>query len=119
MLTDRRIQCSLAYHHFSSIEDTTRVLAALLNPAGALLVADILTPPPSAVDDPGATTIIPEDFKHAVPHRSGFDEATMRATFESAGLTGFSLVEAAMLKNFHGRGDIKLFVAKGSAAGAL
>ncbi|KAJ7585184.1 S-adenosyl-L-methionine-dependent methyltransferase [Mycena floridula] len=34
------ILCSLAFHHFPSTEDATRILASFLNPGGALIVAE-------------------------------------------------------------------------------
>jgi len=36
------IVCAQAYHHFSSIEDTTRILAFFLKPGGALIVLDLI-----------------------------------------------------------------------------
>ncbi|KAH9911686.1 S-adenosyl-L-methionine-dependent methyltransferase [Epithele typhae] len=64
------IVCCASYHHFPSIADTTRVLAAHLAPGGALLVADVLAAPDGREIFPRRTTT----FAFA---------ARMRATGES------------------------------------
>lgn len=117
----------MAYHHFASITDTTRVLASFLNPGGALLVADMLTSPilsdegTPAEGTPAESTsaegkpeeLIPKSYEHAAPHRFGFDEQTMKEVFEGAGLGGFEMVEATRTKLPMGNKPVTLFVAKG------
>lgn len=98
-------QCASAYHHFTSIEDVTRILAFFLKPAGALLVVDLAKLEKS---DHG---IFSDHVHHIVPHKGGFEEADIRTAFEGAGLSSFSFNKAiSAKKNGH---DVKLFIAKG------
>jgi SAM-dependent methyltransferase len=83
-------QCSLAYHHFPSIDAVTRILAFFLKPGGSLLVADLMRP----VQSPEGTStgehhLFPESVHHIVPHKDAFEESDLRRAFEGAGLTDF------------------------------
>lgn len=98
-----KFQCASAYHHFSSVEETTRVLVSYLKPGGALLVAD-MTPS-------GATGWMSEKHRHIVAHPHGFSEDVMRKLFEGAGLGSFSYKQVAP-----DEGDADLFIAKGVKA---
>ncbi|KIP07471.1 hypothetical protein PHLGIDRAFT_19154 [Phlebiopsis gigantea 11061_1 CR5-6] len=98
------ITCSVAYHHFPSIADTTRVLASFLKPGGSLLVVDFIKEEASA-------DFTPTEFAHIVPHRGGFAESEMREAFEGAGLGEFSFALATKGKR-HG-GEVNFFLARG------
>src|ERR1700731_1819399 len=73
----------MAYHHFASIDEVTRMLSFFLKPGGTLLIVDILRPTDSEA------TPIPLEFAHIVPHVRGFEEADMRAIYDGAGLIQF------------------------------
>ncbi|OBZ75916.1 hypothetical protein A0H81_04916, partial [Grifola frondosa] len=98
------IVCAAAYHHFASVEETTRVLAGYLKPGGVLLVSDVLS-------DAEGSVIFPAHTHHVIAHKHGLSEADMRRTFEGAGLTDFELAELFECKIF-GK-DITVFLAKG------
>lgn len=98
----------MAYHHFDSIKDITRKLAFFLKPGGALLVADLVKGQdqslmPSISTDP--------DLQHIVPHRKGFDEETMRPTFEEASFGEFTFHPRVRIAK--GDKETNVFVAKG------
>ncbi|KAL1947203.1 hypothetical protein VTO73DRAFT_14164 [Trametes versicolor] len=99
------VACCAAYHHFPSIDATTRVLTSLLKPGGTLLVVDL-----AAVA--GSTELIPPTHHDVVPHTHGLTEDAMRAAFEGAGLTGFEMGEAhrTMTARF---GETHWFLARG------
>ena len=102
------MQCCASFHHFASIDDTTRLLASFLKPGGALLVADI-----KAADD--GRQLFPESHHGLVPHRHGITEERLRAAFEGAGLGAFELHDAATHKlphDPHGE-EVTWFVARG------
>ncbi|KAH9972025.1 S-adenosyl-L-methionine-dependent methyltransferase [Russula compacta] len=73
--------CSMAYHHFASVQDVTRELVEHLKPSGTLAVADIAR----VEADEGEAPIMAQ-YEHIVAHTRGFTEAEMRALFEGAGL---------------------------------
>lgn len=100
-----RIQCCAAYHHFASIEDTTRILAGLLKPGGTLLVVDLA----ATADN---KELIPPTHHHMVPHKHGLTEDVMRRAFEGAGLAEFEMREAhrTMTAKF---GETNWFLARG------
>ncbi|KZT74040.1 S-adenosyl-L-methionine-dependent methyltransferase [Daedalea quercina L-15889] len=107
------IVCSMAYHHFPSIEDVTRLLASFLQAGGSLLVADIYR-------DTLQTDIFPHEHgahvhEHIVAHQRGFDEGDMRRTFKTAGLElkDFGIVTSGKM---HGK-DVDFFVAHGLGSG--
>ncbi|KAF8061712.1 S-adenosyl-L-methionine-dependent methyltransferase [Lyophyllum atratum] len=112
------IVCASAYHHFTSIDDVTRILAYFLNPGGALLVVDLAKQEGGHTDAVHGTHehghdhthhhSIPQEFHHLVPHRGGLDEADMQKAFEGAGFESFSFENGLTAKN-----DAKLFLAKG------
>ncbi|PBK90792.1 S-adenosyl-L-methionine-dependent methyltransferase [Armillaria gallica] len=105
------VLCTMAYHHFESPEEITRILTYFLKPGGALLVTGRFIPDAaSQVED------IPEQYKSIVPHKAGFSEEDMRKLFEGAGLGAFSLnvVPGATMHGFFpGATHPKLFLAKG------
>ncbi|KAK0504309.1 S-adenosyl-L-methionine-dependent methyltransferase [Armillaria luteobubalina] len=80
------VLCTLAYHHFESTEEITRILAYFLKPGGVLLVTDGVSS--------DAMPNIEEDYEAIVStqdglHRGGYEE------------------------NLHGFKEWKLFLAKG------
>ncbi|KAI0781452.1 S-adenosyl-L-methionine-dependent methyltransferase [Trametes elegans] len=99
------VTCCASYHHFPSIDDTTRLLASFLKPGGTLLVVDLAA-------TPDGQELVPATHHHLVPHTHGLTEDQMRAAFEGAGLTGFEMREAhtTMTKVF---GNTKWFLARG------
>jgi hypothetical protein len=100
-------QCAAAYHHFTSIDGVTWVLAHFLKPGGALLVVDLLK------TDGGhghIHQVIPDDTYY-VAHKGGLDEFDMRKAFESAGLS-FEFNPKALRVQHNGY-DVHLFTAKG------
>ncbi|THH18003.1 hypothetical protein EW146_g2932 [Bondarzewia mesenterica] len=104
------VVCSMAYHHFASINDVSRTLAYFLKPSGVLLVTDIM----ESVD---GKAIIPENHQHIVAHAAGLGQSAMRTAFESAGLGGFEYTKAtSALKE--GR-NVDFFIAKGVKPDAM
>lgn len=100
-VTHNGLQCSLAYHHFPSIQNSTNILAKFLKPGGSLVVADILKE--------GEGNVL---TAHAmVPHQAGFDKDDMKTTFEGAGLGEFSMKRAAKA-TIHNV-ELQFFIAKG------
>ncbi|KAF5386915.1 hypothetical protein D9615_002001 [Tricholomella constricta] len=114
------IVCAAAYHHFTSIDDVTRILAYFLKPGGALLVVDLKKQDGEHAhshghghghghsQDHGHQSMFPQQVHHIVPHRGGLGEEDMRKAFEGAGLSSFSFEDGIVGKN-----DVKLFLAKG------
>ncbi|KAI0781499.1 S-adenosyl-L-methionine-dependent methyltransferase [Trametes elegans] len=102
------VVCSAAYHHFPSIQETTRALASLLKPGGALLVVDIKAAPDGKV-------LFPENLFPLVPYRQGFTEEVMRAAFEDAGLTEFEMKDGKT-KPEGPKIDLAWFIARGVKA---
>ncbi|KAH7928135.1 S-adenosyl-L-methionine-dependent methyltransferase [Leucogyrophana mollusca] len=98
------IVCASSYHHFTSIEDVTRILVSHIKPGGSLMVADLLK-------EEFAGEIFPSDVHHLVAHKGGFEETDMRAVFEGAGLRNFTFELAAEAKRFGH--PVKIFLAKG------
>ncbi|KAI0062076.1 S-adenosyl-L-methionine-dependent methyltransferase, partial [Artomyces pyxidatus] len=105
------VVCSMAYHHFASYKDMTRVLAYFLKPGGSILVVDIMK------DDAG-TEVIPQQFHHVVPHTAGISESEMRDAFEGAALEDFVFEKAGMAKRPDRVGQLgtsfNFFIAKGT-----
>jgi hypothetical protein len=98
----------MAYHHFASTTDTTNALVPFLNPGGVLLVADLMPPTHETTANP-----MVDDKCHAmVAHWHGFDETTMRSTFEGAGLGDFTYAMATDM-TWDGR-DLEIFLATSS-----
>lgn len=100
---DKIVQCAASYHHFPSIEETTRKLARTLRPGGVLMVADL-------VKVNGTEDLYPEhgecdlsnSLAHSrldvqaltctgdaslVCHHGGIAEADIRRAFGEAGLS--------------------------------
>ncbi|KIJ43976.1 hypothetical protein M422DRAFT_60163 [Sphaerobolus stellatus SS14] len=80
------IVCSQAYHHFPSIDNTTKTLASYLKPGtGTLLVSDLRKGPHAhefhrSHEEKKGNCISP------VVHHGGLTEEDMRTAFERAGL---------------------------------
>ena len=75
------VQCTVAYHHFASIEEKTKLLASYLKPGGSLIVVDLHRPDASGDG-------VPEYFNATVV-QIGVTEKEMRDVFERAGLIDF------------------------------
>ncbi|KAF8879286.1 S-adenosyl-L-methionine-dependent methyltransferase [Infundibulicybe gibba] len=132
------IVCTMAYHHFGSVEDVTRVLASFLLPGGVLLVIDNLKNEESHAAAPDSEA--PSDSLHAhsvshhtaeathghhhhhapqsnpalahvVAHKSGFSSEDMQKVFEAGGL-GFFEFSTAINAGTNGQG-YQLFLSKG------
>ncbi|TFK24929.1 hexaprenyldihydroxybenzoate methyltransferase [Coprinopsis marcescibilis] len=100
------IVCSMAYHHFESIEHITRTLSTHLKPSGALVVVDLLKS-----EDVDVDSLFPEHQDQIVAHRGGISEKDIELAFESSGLSKFELhPDISVKKNGH---DLRIFVAKG------
>lgn len=97
-------QCASAYHHFTSIDDMTRILVSFLKHGGSLLVADIMK------NDQGEE-VVPSDYYHDVPHTAGFSEEDMRQIFTRAGLKNFDF-NRVTTANLEGT-DATFFLARG------
>ncbi|KAI0046938.1 S-adenosyl-L-methionine-dependent methyltransferase [Auriscalpium vulgare] len=101
------IVCSMAYHHFASYVDMTRILAFFLKAGGHLFVVDIMK-------NEDGMAVIPQKFGHIVPHLHGLSESDMRGAFEGAGLQDFSYGLLTKMKR-NGK-DESLFLTKGVKA---
>ncbi|KAK0487757.1 S-adenosyl-L-methionine-dependent methyltransferase [Armillaria novae-zelandiae] len=100
------VLCTMAYHHFESTNEITRILTYFLKPGGVLLVTDGVS-----LD---TVPNIQENYEAIVPHKMGFTEDDMRKVFEGAGLESFSLnIIPGAIIDMHGLKDRKLFLAKG------
>ncbi|KAF7794735.1 hypothetical protein EIP86_005873 [Pleurotus ostreatoroseus] len=97
-----------SYHHIQDIDAITRILTTHLCPAGSLLIADILK------NELSKGRELLDDFRHVVPHRSGFTEETMLAHFQQAGLKDFAFTKATRAQ-VHGE-DVDFFLARGWSA---
>lgn len=104
-----RMQCCASYHHFASIEDTTRLLASFLKPGGSLLVADI-----RAEED--NRELFPESHHGLVPHTHGISETRLRTVFEGAGLQDFEMKDVVRENMRHLEQEMTWFVARGVKA---
>ncbi|KAL5524727.1 hypothetical protein ACEPAF_9872 [Sanghuangporus sanghuang] len=102
------VVCSMAYHHFESIQDITRKLVFFLKPGGALLVADLIKGEKQTLIGRGISDAA---HKHVVPHQGGFDEVTLRSVFEEAGLEGFTFTPRVRVAK--GENEMNIFIAKG------
>ncbi|KAG1868895.1 S-adenosyl-L-methionine-dependent methyltransferase [Suillus tomentosus] len=104
------VVCASAYHHFPSIEDVTKALASYLKPGGSLLVTDLMKLPSAE----SVQALFPTGSlkSNLVAHKGGFQEADIKAVFESAGLIDFSFVTACKAK-IHGQ-PVQIFLASGT-----
>ncbi|PBK90791.1 S-adenosyl-L-methionine-dependent methyltransferase [Armillaria gallica] len=104
------VLCTMAYHHFESTDEITRILAHFLKPGGGFLVVDLVSS-----DSVLKIEDLPEKYKAIVPHKRGFSEEDMRKLFEGAGLESFSLnvIPDVTMDGIFGLTDQKLFLAKG------
>lgn len=100
-------QCSLSYHHFESVEDTTRVLSFFLKPGGVLIIGDFMRPKEDG------KPLFSEEYHHVVPHHNAFEEDQIRGVFEGAGLVDFVFIPEIYSTNIRGK-DVDLFIAKGT-----
>lgn len=100
------IVCASSYHHFSSIEDVTKILAYFLKPGGTLVVADIMK-------DADGSYLFPESTHHIVAHHHGLTEADMRWAFGSAGLVDFTFSPAIVPGKMHGKA-VSFFLCRGT-----
>ncbi|EPQ50567.1 S-adenosyl-L-methionine-dependent methyltransferase [Gloeophyllum trabeum ATCC 11539] len=100
------VVCSMAYHHFDSIDDTTRVLAHFVRPGGRLMVADLYR---------GDDALIPEQYKH-VAHHHGIDTGELKDVFAKHGIVGFEHEHAATF-TMHGK-EMSAFLAVGTKQAA-
>ncbi|OSD02116.1 S-adenosyl-L-methionine-dependent methyltransferase [Trametes coccinea BRFM310] len=104
------VVCCASYHHFPSIEQTTRVLAHFLKPGGSLLVTDIRAAPDGRV-------LFKETHHHIVPHKHGFTEDMIRTAFDGTGLINFEMKDAFKAKMTATGEDTMWFVARGVKPG--
>ncbi|KAF9042583.1 hypothetical protein BDZ89DRAFT_1128498 [Hymenopellis radicata] len=106
------IICTMAYHHFESPVEMTRILKFFLEEGGTLLVTDRIG------DSPEDAAPFRKEFDAIVAHQRSFAEEDMRKTFETAGLHNFQfdLIPGAVLdgKVFGFDHDSPLFLAKGT-----
>lgn len=102
-------QCSQAYHHFPSIDATTRLLASFLKPeTGILLVSDLLK---GLHEHEFCRPCSHTHTHHAVVHRGGLTEDEVRVSFEQAGLVDVDF-EIVHTVRKDGR-DVEIFMAQG------
>ncbi|KZO95133.1 S-adenosyl-L-methionine-dependent methyltransferase [Calocera viscosa TUFC12733] len=106
------VVCSQAYHHISDIRGTTKALAGLLRPGGALLVVDLLRSEQALFMHTGKAP--PEHVRHTVAHKGGLEEGEVRECFDFAGLGEWAF-DVAYERKVEGR-VLKLFIAKGVKA---
>ncbi|KAF8528236.1 hypothetical protein BU17DRAFT_81492 [Hysterangium stoloniferum] len=101
------LECSLAYHHFPSIDDTTALLVSFLKPgSGTVLVSDLLKGPHA--DD--FHRHCAHEHNHVV-HRGGLTEIDVRHAFEHAGLIDVDFEIIHTVKR-DGR-EVDIFLAQG------
>ena len=109
-LSHRYTQCSQAYHHFSSIKETSRLLATFLKPrTGTLLVSDLLKGPHADEFRRSSTQV--GHHQHTVTHRGGLTECEVRESFEHAGLVSIKFEVIEMVRR-DGR-DVEIFLIQG------
>ncbi|KAI0373156.1 S-adenosyl-L-methionine-dependent methyltransferase [Pilatotrama ljubarskyi] len=100
------VVCCASYHHFPSIDGTTRKLAHFLKPGGSLLVTDIRAAP-------DGRELFCETHHHIVPHKHGLTEDAIRQAFEGAGLQEFELRDAFTAKMASTGVETQWFLARG------
>jgi hypothetical protein len=103
----------MAYHHITDIAGTTQSLANVLQPGGTLIVIDIFDHP----DEDPSNPLFQEKYHAVVPHRHGFDEATISHMFKQAELDQFEMKRVLTIK-MHGK-PTELFLARGLKADKL
>jgi len=97
-LTDHVLQSVAAFHHIQDLTGTTKILANLLKPDGALLICD-MAPLDKPIDD--------AKYNHIIAHKHGFSKTDMQELFESAGLKLDSYEEIPKVAD-----EVKTFLAK-------
>jgi len=104
------IVCSMAYHHFPSTEETSRLLLSFLKPGGTLLIADLIKKddsPEDVVHGPSSSG------QNVVVHKGGFTEDQIREMLEKAGFIDMSWRPAVRAKAWSADKELEVFVAKG------
>ncbi|KAF5353170.1 hypothetical protein D9757_012642 [Collybiopsis confluens] len=104
------ITCSMAYHHFESLQDTTNMLVNLLKPNGMLIVVDM--------EAPHAETEALIEKLDFVPHKHGFGVDEMKKVFEAAGLVEFDMKHVAHASLVGGL-EVDAFLARGVKPGQI
>ncbi|KAF8602735.1 S-adenosyl-L-methionine-dependent methyltransferase [Ceratobasidium sp. AG-I] len=99
------IVCTLAYHHFEDASEVTKMLTSYLKPGtGTLLVVDLIRSSDSES--------LHKAHGHAVAHKGGFSQESIRAAFvDAAGLQNFSITTAFQMAQ--DEKSVDLFIAKG------
>ncbi|KAI0355128.1 S-adenosyl-L-methionine-dependent methyltransferase [Trametes cingulata] len=100
------VVCCASYHHFPSIDETTRILAHFLKPGGSLLVTDIKA-------EPDGRELFRETHHHIVPHKHGLTEDAVRKAFEGARLVQFELRDVFTAKMTSTGNETQWFLARG------
>ncbi|KAF8917670.1 S-adenosyl-L-methionine-dependent methyltransferase, partial [Mucidula mucida] len=75
------VLCTMAYHHFESPLEITKLLKFFLKPGGVLIITDR-----EGQAQGNDSEAFPPHMRLAVPHMNGFVQADMRKMFEDAGL---------------------------------
>jgi hypothetical protein len=103
-------QCSQAYHHFPSINATTRLLTSLLKPqTGIILVSDLLKG--SHAHEFRRPCTHTHNDHHNVVHRGGLTESEIRVSLSQAGLVN---IDFEIVHNVWKDGrNVEIFLAQG------
>ncbi|KAF9029266.1 S-adenosyl-L-methionine-dependent methyltransferase [Hymenopellis radicata] len=104
------VLCTMAYHHFESPLEITKLLKFFLKPGGVLIVTDR-----EGSTDNEALLAPTAAHKLTVAHMHGFVEADMRKMFGDAGLEDvqYTLVPGAILEKKFFQIESAIFMAKG------
>lgn len=117
------VTCRIAAHHFPSVGQAVRQMAAALAPGGALLLQDIL-----GHDDPAASAFILEVERRRDPsHVRAYRAAEWKALLRGAGLTVMDEARVAKVRPWaewtgrmrmpdHARAALERFVREAPAA---
>ena len=100
----------MAYHHFESPLEITKLLEFFLKPGGWLIITDGLS-------QEGNEEVNVDGYKHIIPHKAGFEEAEIVQLFEEARLeeVTFQLIPGAILDGRIWGSEVQrpLFLVKG------
>lgn len=90
-----KFQCTMAYHHFESPLEITKLLKFFLKPGGVLIITDR-----EGQAQGNDSEAFPPHMRLAVPHMNGFVQADMRKMFEDAGLEDvqYALIPGAIME---------------------
>lgn len=110
-------QCTMAYHHFESINDLTKILAFFLKPGGSLMVADKERPSEKTAETVvhAEDTSVEKTAEKHIGHAHGFTEEDIKSAFEGAGLKSVSHEHVASATPLKGNGnypDVGIFLAQ-------